>query len=805
MTREKLAGVLPRAALDTGVAMARIRPVCEDVRERGAAAVREYTARLDGVDLPSSRVPAQALANALAGLDPKLRAALEEMARRVRPVHEAQRPAGHVTRIGAGAQVTERYIPVDRAGVYVPGGLVPLPSSVIMNVIPAQVAGVRRIAVASPPRADSGGLPNPAILAACALLGIDEVHAVGGAQAVAMFAYGTADCAPVDVVTGPGNAYVTAAKRLLAGTVGVDAEAGPTEIAIIADHTASPRFLAADLVAQAEHGPLAACLLITADPAIAERTEAELAAQVASARHRDTVQAALTGQSACVLVDDTEAALAVSDAWAPEHLEIQAEDAAGLAARVRNAGAVFVGPYAPVSLGDYLAGSNHVLPTGGTARHTAGLSVLAFLRGIHVVECSAAALAAAAPHIDALGAAEDLAAHVAAVRVRVPHGQRLPEDGGGSASARPGARQPATGPPIRPDLAGRSPYGAPQLDVPVRLNTNENPYPPPPALVREIADAVAAAAGSLNRYPDRDAMALRADLAAYLGHGLTAPQVWAANGSNEIIQQLLQVFGGPGRSALGFEPSYAMHPLIARATGTGWIRGARDADFGLDAGRTVAAVREHLPDLVFLTSPNNPTGTALPLAVIEAVCEAAPGMVVVDEAYAEFSREGAGTALELLPRYPRLVVTRTMSKAFALAGARVGYLAADPAVIDALLLVRLPYHLSAQTQATARAALARAPDLLATVADLRAARDGLVGWLRGRGLAAADSDANFVLFGEFGDSHAVWLGLLDHGVLVREVGPPGWLRVSIGTPAEMGAFRDALAQVLDGAQGGAAR
>jgi histidinol-phosphate aminotransferase len=799
MTREKLARVLPRAALDTGAAMAQIRPVCEDVRDRGAAAVREYTARFDGVDLPTSPVPAQALADALAGLDPKLRAALEEMARRVRPVHEAQRPAGHVTRIGDGAQVTERYVPVDRAGVYVPGGLVPLPSSVIMNVIPAQVAGVRQIAVASPPRPDSGGMPAPAILAACALLGIDEVHAVGGAQAVAMFAYGTADCAPVDVVTGPGNAYVTAAKRLLAGTVGVDAEAGPTEIAIIADHTASPRFLAADLVAQAEHGPLAACLLITTDPALAERTEAELTAQVASARHRETVQAALTGQSACVLVDDTEAALAVSDAWAPEHLEIQAEDASGLAARVRNAGAVFVGPYAPVSLGDYLAGSNHVLPTGGTARHTAGLSVLAFLRGIHVVECSAMALAAAAPYIDALGAAEDLAAHVAAVRVRVPRGQEVPADGGGPGPAQAGARQPATGPPIRPDLAGRSPYGAPQLDVPVRLNTNENPYPPSPALVRDIADAVAAVAGSLNRYPDRDAMALRADLAAYLGHGLTARQVWAANGSNEIIQQLLQAFGGPGRSALGFEPSYAMHPLIARATGTGWIRGARDADFGLDTGRTVAAVREHQPGLVFLTSPNNPTGTALPLAVIEAVCEAAPGMVVVDEAYAEFAREGAGTALDLLPRYPRLAVTRTMSKAFALAGARVGYLAADPAVIDALLLVRLPYHLSAQTQATARAALAHAPELLATVADLRAERDSLVRWLRGRGLAAADSDANFVLFGEFGDSHAVWQGLLDHGVLVREVGPPGWLRVSIGTPAEMGAFRDALTEVLGNA------
>jgi histidinol-phosphate aminotransferase len=832
MTREKLAGVLPRAALDTGVALEQIRPVCEDVRNRGAAAVREHTARFDGVDLPTSRVPAQALAGALASLAPELRAALEEMIRRVRPVHEAQRPADHVTAIGDGAQVTERYVPVDRAGVYVPAGTVPLPSSVIMNVIPAQVAGVGRIAVASPPRRDWDGLPAPAILAACALLGIDEVHAVGGAQAVAMFAYGTADCAPVDVVTGPGNAYVTAAKRLLAGTVGVDAEAGPTEIAIIADHTADPRFLAADLVAQAEHGPLAACLLITTDPGLAERTEAELRPQVASARHRDTVQTALAGQSACVLVDDSAAALAVSDVWAPEHLEIQTADAASLAARVRNAGAVFVGPYAPVSLGDYLAGSNHVLPTGGTARHTAGLSVLAFMRGIHVVDCSAAALAQAAPYIDALGAAEDLAAHVAAVRVRVPaSGAALPgqqgrgpmteERAGGSGGLPPRAstgRRPSgprgvappgqhSGPPIRPDLAGRSPYGAPQLDVPVRLNTNENPFPPPQALVQAITEAVAGVAGSLNRYPDRDAMALRAGLAAYLGHGLTARQVWAANGSNEIIQQLLQVFGGHGRSALGFEPSYAMHPLISRATGTRWISGAREDDFGLDADRTVHAVAEHQPDLVFLTSPNNPTGTGLPLAVIEAVCEAAPGMVVVDEAYAEFAREGTGTALELLPRFSRLVVTRTMSKAFALAGARVGYLAADPGVIDALLLVRLPYHLSAQTQATARAALAHADGLLATVADLRAERDSLVDWLRGRGrgLAAADSDANFVLFGRFGDSHAVWQGLLDRGVLVREVGPPGWLRVSIGTPAEMTAFRDALAEVLDSTQGGAAQ
>jgi histidinol-phosphate aminotransferase len=332
--------------------------------------------------------------------------------------------------------------------------------------------------------------------------------------------------------------------------------------------------------------------------------------------------------------------------------------------------------------------------------------------------------------------------------------------------------------------------------VPVRLNNNENPYSPSPRLARAIADAVTAVAAGLNRYPERDAVRLREGLAAYLAHGLTWRHVWAANGSNEIIQQLLQAFGGPARTALGFEPSYSMHPLIAGATATRWVSAARDASFGLDGPSVIRAIEEHRPGLVFLTSPNNPTGTALPLGVIEQACRAAPGMVVVDEAYAEFARDPGGTALSLLPRYPRLAVTRTMSKAFALAGARVGYLAADPAVIGALQLVRLPYHLSAITQAVALAALANTGELLAMVDAIRAQRDSLVEWLRGRGLAVASSDANFVLFGGLGDAHQVWQRLLGAGVLIREVGPPGWLRVTIGTPAEMGAFRTALAAVL---------
>jgi len=350
--------------------------------------------------------------------------------------------------------------------------------------------------------------------------------------------------------------------------------------------------------------------------------------------------------------------------------------------------------------------------------------------------------------------------------------------------------------PVRDDLKDLHPYGAPQIDVPVRLNTNENPYPPSPRLVRAIADAVAVAAATLNRYPDRDAVELRKDLADYLGHGLTGRHVWAANGSNEVIQQLLQAFGGPGRLAFGFEPGYSMHPLIARVTGTGWAAADRDEDFGLDPERAARAVRDARPTLVFLTSPNNPTGTAAPMRVIEAICEAAPGLVVIDEAYAEFARQGTPSALTLLPRHPGLVVTRTMSKAFAMAGARVGYLAAAPEVVDKLLLVRLPYHLSAVTQAVARAALAHAAEPLATVAALRAERDGLVGWLRQRGLTVADSDANFVLFGKFDSRHEVWQGLLDRGVLVREVGPPRWLRVTVGTPEEMAAFRSALAEVL---------
>jgi histidinol dehydrogenase len=424
-TRPDLDSVLPRAGLDVEGALAAVRPICDAVRDRGDEALSELSERFDGVRPPSLRVPAEALAWALEILDPQVRDAFEESIRRARLVHDDQRRVPSTTAVVPGGTVTERWVPVDRVGLYVPGGIAPLASSVVMNVVPAQAAGVPSLAVASPPQREFGGLPHPTILAACALLGVDEVYAVGGAQAVAMFAYGTATCRRAAMVTGPGNIWVVAAKRLLKGRIGIDAEAGPTEIAILADDSADASHVAADLISQAEHDPMAASVLVTTSERLAEAVEAELEVQVAATKHVERITTALGGQqSGIVLVDDLEAGLDVVNAYAAEHLEIQTRDAAAVAARVRNAGAVFVGAWSPVSLGDYCAGSNHVLPTGGCACHSSGLSVQSFLRGIHVVDYTEAALREVAGHVVALAGAEDLPAHAAAVHVRFPGGDQ---------------------------------------------------------------------------------------------------------------------------------------------------------------------------------------------------------------------------------------------------------------------------------------------------------------------------------------------------------------------------------------------
>jgi histidinol dehydrogenase len=411
--------VVPRAEFDVEAAVPAVHAICEAVRLRGLDAIREFSERFDHVTQQDIRVPVEAMARALEELDPEVRAGLEESIRRLRATCERELEHDVVTDLGPGARVTHRKVPVGRVGLYVPGGLAPLVSTVLMNVVPAQVAGVESIALASSPQQEFGGLPHPTILAACALLGVDEVYAVGGAQAIAMFAYGTGPCRRVDLVTGPGNIYVVTAKRLLKGLIGIDSEAGPTEVAILADDSADAEHVAADLVAEAEHDPLAAAVLITDSVALAAEVEAELDKQVARTRHAERVRVALEGaQSAIVLVDDVDQAVAVADAYAAEHLEIHTREAATVAARIRNAGAIFVGTFSPTALGDYCAGSNHVLPTGGCACHSSGLSVRAFLKSVHVVDYTREALAAVADHVVSLAEAEDLPGHGDSVRVR---------------------------------------------------------------------------------------------------------------------------------------------------------------------------------------------------------------------------------------------------------------------------------------------------------------------------------------------------------------------------------------------------
>ncbi|WP_328858179.1 histidinol dehydrogenase [Williamsia herbipolensis] len=429
-TAAELRRALPRGGTDIESVLATVAPVVAAVRDDGVRAALDFGARFDGVTPPSVRVPAQVLEQALGAVDPTVRTALEESIRRARIVHADQRRSTTRTEVVPGGSVTEKWIPVARVGLYVPGGNAVYPSSVIMNVVPAQEAGVASLVVASPPQAAHGGWPHPTILAACALLGIDEVWAVGGAQAVALLTYGGTDIgatensagaelAPVDLITGPGNIYVTAAKRLCRSVVGIDSEAGPTEIAILADGDADATAVAADLISQAEHDVLAASVLVTDSVDLADRVDAEVAAQVETTRHTERVRTALSGaQSGIVLVDDIDHGIAVVDAYAAEHLEIQTADAPVVADRVRNAGAIFVGRYSPVSLGDYCAGSNHVLPTSGSARHSSGLSVQTFLRGVHIVDYDRAALAEVAPHVVALAQAEDLPAHGDAVTAR---------------------------------------------------------------------------------------------------------------------------------------------------------------------------------------------------------------------------------------------------------------------------------------------------------------------------------------------------------------------------------------------------
>ncbi len=824
---ENLTDLLPRPKVDTTKAVQIVQPIVEDVRRHGAGAIYDLDERFDGVRPESLLVPRSASSEALANVNPRVAQALRIAIENARKAHSAQLPLPAATEIVPGGVVFQRWVPLRRVGLYVPGGLAVYPSSVVMNVVTAQVAGVQSMVVATPPQKEFGGLPHPTILAACELLGVEEVIAVGGAQAIAAMAYGFEDdgytCAPVDKVTGPGNVYVAAAKRVVQSVCGIDSEAGTTEIAILADDTANPGYVAADLISQAEHDPAAASVLFTDSETLANEVQRALPPMVASTYEKERIATALDGpQSAIVITSTLDEALKLTEAYAPEHLEIHTRDALGLSDQITTAGAVFIGDYTPVPLGDYVAGSNHVLPTGGTARYSAGLNVTQFLRSMQVVDYSKDALRTVAPALVALANAEGLPAHGEAAKLRF-EGETLPdlptETRGDDTSDvfEDGRAAGALVLPRRPDLADVEPYGAPMIDVPVRLNVNENPFAPAAEVVDSIVEAVRAATSNLNRYADRDAKGLRADLAEYVsgesGVQVNPDQVWAANGSNEIMLELLQAFGGPGRTALGVWPTYSMYLEYARDTFTNWVlEGGPTTDGALptfDADVWIAAMKREIPAVVFIPSPNNPTGQAVTNADLQKILDASATtgpidergrktatIVVLDEAYAEFRSPGVPSAIELLADNPNLVVTRTMSKAFAAAGLRLGYLIADPSIVYEVQKVRLPYHLSLITQASARAALAHAPAQLAQVGLIRAQREELRDWLVGEGFTVAPSSSNFLLFGPLEDRHQVWEALVSRGVLIREVGPDGYLRVTVGSPDENEKFKAALKESL---------
>ncbi len=820
--------LLPRPKVDMNEATSAVGPILARVQKEGASALYSFAEHYDGVRPQRLRVPRSAMRAALAGLKPEVKAALEVSIRNMRAGHEAQKPLPVTTEIVPGGVVYQRYQPVGRVGLYVPGGLAVYPSSVVMNVVAAQTAGVPSLVVASPPQREADdpqfvGLPHPTILAACELLGVEEVVAAGGAQAIAALAYGFTDrtedetyvSAPVDMVTGPGNIYVAAAKRLVKEVCGIDSEAGTTEIMVVADDSADPKLVAWDLISQAEHDPAAAAILVTDSDGLAQQVSDTVRDLSGQTQHVERIREALAGpQSAIVLVEDLDQAQQVVAAYGPEHLSVVTRNALDFAFRARNAGAVFVGPYSPVALGDYAAGSNHVLPTGGSARYDSGLNVLQFLRSVQIIDYSEQALRSVERTIVDLAEAEGLPAHGQATQAR----QEL---SGGASQVSEDTTQGASL-PFRPELDDVLPYGAPMLDVPVRLNVNENPFPPSPEVIDSITEAVRVAAADLNRYADRDAINLREELADYVNEeaqvDVTSDQVWAANGSNEIMVQILQAFGGPTRLAMAQWPTYSMYEEYARDTNTRWrlvggkkARKRRKKLPRFSAQRLIRAMHKRRPAVVFVPNPNNPTGAPVSSQDLEEILRAsqytgpgegsAPGqgqatLVVVDEAYAEFRDPGVKSAIEMLDTYQNLVVTRTMSKAFAAAGLRLGYMVASPQVVQEVMKVRLPYHLSSITQAAAVATLKHADTQLAQVALVREERKKLASWLESQGLMVSASASNFLMFGPLEDPHEVWEELVNKGVLIREIPPTDYLRVTVGTPAENKTFKTALEEAL---------
>jgi histidinol dehydrogenase len=758
-----------------------VAEIVRDVRARGDAAVAELTARFDGPRLDDPFLSERDWDSLAAACPVPVREALSLAAQRVRAFHRPGIPASYEQALPGGGTLRCLALPLARAACYVPGGRAAYPSTVIMTAAVARLAGVPDVIVATPPRRDGSILPE--VAAAARIAGATRILRAGGAQAVAALALGTARIPRADVIVGPGNAYVTEAKKQLSGEVRIDSLAGPTEVVIVADAHSDPRQVAVDLIAQAEHDPLALAVLVTPSRKLAEAARAALSREL-ELNPRPVAVEALAARGAAVIARDLDDALAFADELAPEHLELLLRDAPAAVARVPRAAAVFVGAYAPVPVGDYLAGPNHTLPTSGTARFASPLSAADFVRRQNVIEYTAGQLQEDAPLISALGHAEGLHGHARAVEFRA-------ELDRGSAVSAPAERSPSWF--VRPTVRPLAAYGPPRDPAAVPLHLNESPHDLPQPLKEELSAELLRSDWS--KYPITEGSKLAQDLAR--AAAVDPAGVLVGNGSNELLQLLLLATLQPGDAVVVAQPSFSLYRLQAAALGARVVEvalRAADGSFRFDPGALAMAAREHAAKLILLGSPNNPTGTRLPREGLEQLLRETFALIGIDEAYRDFCGQDFAP---LLAAHPRLVLFRTFSKALAAASLRCGSLFGHPTLVEELRKVQLPYNLSAATSRIARALLAR-PQLVASrAAEVVAERERVGAALASLGLRVHPSGANFLLFEQerrpAAELHAA---LFRRGVLIRNVsdthGLGRALRVSIGARDANDAFLAAL-------------
>lgn len=775
LTRDERSALLERSGGDAGGARVRaaVTSIIADVRTRGDAALRALAAELDGVQLEALEVPREQWTAALARLRPDVRAALQRAAANIATFHRAQLPRPLELETEPGVLLGRRADPLSRVGVYAPGGRAAYPSSVLMGVVPARVAGVGEVVVCSPPGPD--GLPPEAVLAACALAGADRLFAIGGAGAVAALAFGTSTVPAVDRIVGPGNAYVTEAKRQVNGRVGIDSPAGPSELLIIADDQADARLVAAELLAQAEHDPDAAVVLVATDAALCERTAAALEELLRGQPRAAIARAALAASGALLVAADLAEAAAFACEYAPEHLLVLTREPRALLPRLRGAGTIFLGAPSSVAFGDYITGANHVLPTAGLARTWSGLSVLDFMRWTTYQQLTPGAAAALAAPTAALADAEHLPGHALA------------------ASLRAGAPTGPVTPPLRQDYAALSPYDPGRTPCATDLSDNTNLFGAAPSVTETLR---ALGGDAITRYPAVYVPALKRALADLLG--VEPENIATGCGSDDVIDSAVRAFCEAGDRVAYPDPTFGMVPVFSRMNAATPAPVPLGPDFALDADALLGARAR----LTYICRPNNPTGSAFERAAVERVCAEAPGVVLIDEAYADFADDdlagfAAGSA--------RTLVLRTLSKAYGMAGLRVGFAVGSAPLIAEVEKSRGPYKVSAVAEAAALSVLSRDSGWVRDrVAEVRANRQRLRAELHGRGVPTFASAANFLLLQVPGTA-AGWNGRLRaQGVAVRPFAAlPGageCLRVSIGPWPLMQRFLAAFDLVLESAR-----